>query len=73
MHAGWSNFSVAVNISALQFGQADLADIARRALRGAGLPARLLELEITESMIVDQPELVGERLNRLKKLEHFSN
>jgi diguanylate cyclase (GGDEF)-like protein len=68
MHAGWSNFSVAVNISALQFGQADLADIARRALRGAGLPARLLELEITESMIVDQPELVGERLNRLKKL-----
>ncbi len=68
MLAGWSNFSVSVNISALQFGQADLADVARRALRGAGLPAKMLELEITESMIVDQPEIVIERLNRLKKL-----
>ncbi len=68
MHAGWSDFSVAVNISALQFAQADLADIARRALRGAGLPARMLELEITESMIVDQPDIVVDRLDRLKKL-----
>lgn len=68
IHAGWTNFSVAVNISALQFGQADLADITRRALRGAGLPARMLELEITESMIVDEPDVIGERLNRLKKI-----
>ncbi|MDP2358972.1 MAG: EAL domain-containing protein [Beijerinckiaceae bacterium] len=68
MLAGWSSFSVAVNISALQFGQVDLADVARRALRAAGLPAKMLELEITESMIVDQPEIVVERLNRLKKI-----
>lgn len=68
MHGGWTDFSVAVNISALQFGQADLADIARRALRSAGLPARMLELEVTESMIVDQSENVVDRLDRLKKL-----
>jgi len=40
---------VSVNISAVQFRQADFADTVDRALGVSGLDARYLELEVTES------------------------
>ncbi len=40
---------VCVNVSALQFERGDLANDVRQALASSGLPARLLELEITEA------------------------
>ena len=43
---------VAVNVSAVQFARTDFADIVRRALARAGLHPSLLELELTESLLL---------------------
>ncbi len=52
--AGLDDFHVAVNLSAVQFKHADLLETVSEALDGANLPAEALELEITESMLIDQ-------------------
>ena len=52
--------TVAVNVSAVQFVRGTLVADVTRALSGSGLPARRLELEITEStMIKDPPRVLG--------------
>jgi diguanylate cyclase (GGDEF)-like protein/PAS domain S-box-containing protein len=56
---------VAVNVSALQFQQADFVDTVAQCLRQHALPAGLLELELTESILVNDE---GEALNRLQAL-----
>ena len=43
---------MSVNVSPLQIVRGDFLQVVRRALAGAGLPPRLLELEITESVLV---------------------
>ncbi|MCC7483916.1 MAG: EAL domain-containing protein [Burkholderiales bacterium] len=53
---GHPPLQVAVNLSAHQFRRASVTDTVERALADAGLPAGRLELEITESAIIDQPE-----------------
>jgi diguanylate cyclase (GGDEF)-like protein/PAS domain S-box-containing protein len=50
MDAGVPPMVVAVNLSAVQFRHAGLPDVVMRALNDAGLPARHLELELTESV-----------------------
>ncbi|WP_189102924.1 sensor domain-containing protein [Deinococcus knuensis] len=59
---------VAVNISGLQFTQADFVEQVRAALEGAQLDPHLLELEITESMLVTQPQQASDRLRSLRDL-----
>jgi diguanylate cyclase (GGDEF)-like protein/PAS domain S-box-containing protein len=58
---------VAVNLSARQFQRPDLIDTVTRALTAAGLDAHHLELELTESMLVQaqDAELTLERLKAL--------
>ena len=46
---GYPPVRIAVNLSARQFTQKDLPEVIRRALDESGLPARYLELEITET------------------------
>jgi diguanylate cyclase (GGDEF)-like protein/PAS domain S-box-containing protein len=48
--AGVPPMVVAVNLSAVQFRHPGLPDVVMRALDDAGLPARYLELELTESV-----------------------
>ncbi len=48
--------SVAVNLSARQLGEPCLLDEIQQALADSGLPARRLELEITESMLMGDIE-----------------
>ena len=48
--AGVAPMVVAVNLSAVQFRHAGLPAVVTRALSDAGLPARYLELELTESV-----------------------
>ena len=43
---------IAVNVSPLQIAQDDFVGVVRRALEASGLPARRLELEITESVLL---------------------
>ena len=47
---------VSVNLSASQFRESGLVDNIRRALDDAGLDARYLEVELTESAVMSDPE-----------------
>jgi diguanylate cyclase (GGDEF)-like protein/PAS domain S-box-containing protein len=59
---------VAVNLSARQFLQRDLVQRVREVLVETGLPASHLELEITESVIMERPEAAIEMLYGLRSL-----
>jgi EAL domain-containing protein (putative c-di-GMP-specific phosphodiesterase class I) len=54
--AGLPPLRMAVNLSARQLRQPDLAARVAGALRESGLPPHLLELELTESMLMDGDE-----------------
>jgi diguanylate cyclase (GGDEF)-like protein len=47
---------ISVNLSASQFREVGLVDSIRRALDDVGLPARYLEVELTESAVMSDPE-----------------
>ena len=47
---------IAVNLSASQFRQGDIVSIIRDALDAVGLDARYLEVELTESVVMSDPE-----------------
>jgi len=63
-----SGLSVAVNFSALDFQQPDVVARVRRALELAGVDARQLEIELTESAVVDDSAAAAQRMRELKKL-----
>lgn len=56
---------VAVNLSARQFGRDGLADLIAAVLDDCGLGPALLELEITESAVMDNAERAAAVLDRL--------
>ena len=65
---GLADLRIAIHISPLQFRRAGFVDMVRQALQASGLPARRVELEITESLLMQpQPDVV-ERLNTLAGL-----
>jgi diguanylate cyclase (GGDEF)-like protein len=53
---GVPTLRVSVNLSASQFRDSGLVDSIRRALDDAGLQARYLEVELTESAVMSDPE-----------------
>ncbi|MBV8032702.1 MAG: PAS domain S-box protein [Betaproteobacteria bacterium] len=59
---------VSVNLSARQFNDPRLVALVSRALKETGLPAHLLELEITESTAMQQTETTMATLKKLKEL-----
>jgi len=59
---------VAVNLSARQFGDEHLAAEIARALAETGLPAELLELEITESMMMAHPDRAAATLLEVRAM-----
>jgi diguanylate cyclase (GGDEF)-like protein len=60
--------TVAVNLSAKQFQDAALLEKVRTALLHSGLPAQLLELEITESMMMRKPDEAAATMRALRQL-----
>jgi diguanylate cyclase (GGDEF)-like protein len=54
--SGVPTLRVSVNLSASQFRDSGLVDSIRRALDDAGLQARYLEVELTESAVMSDPE-----------------
>ncbi|WP_451971769.1 EAL domain-containing protein [Azospirillum endophyticum] len=62
------SLSVAVNLSALQLQRSDLVPTVTRALADSGLDPLLLELELTESMLIQNTDQVMENLRRLKAM-----
>ena len=64
---GYSGLNVAVNISAVQFTDGNLLPMVRKALAESKLTPELLELEITESAVMHDPEEVILSLHQLSK------
>jgi diguanylate cyclase (GGDEF)-like protein len=68
LDAGLPEVPVAVNVSAVQFATPGFLAVVKRALDLSGLPPHLLELEITESVVMADASQVITKLKELKKL-----
>ena len=66
--AGLPPLMMAVNLSARQLRQIDLLDLVKSTLAETGLDPRLLELELTESMIMRDPGRVSEILQQFSAM-----
>ena len=64
--AGHKGIPVAVNLSALQFRRGQLADVVAQAINEAGLEPAMLELELTESVLVEDKLNVASTLSMLQ-------
>ncbi|WP_099466910.1 ABC transporter substrate binding protein [Konateibacter massiliensis] len=62
------SFNISVNISVTQLVQDNFISIVENVLGKTGLSPELLELEITESVIMESPELVTEKIRQLRML-----
>jgi diguanylate cyclase (GGDEF)-like protein len=65
---GLTPLRMAVNLSAQQFRQTDLIETVKSALDRAGLEAEYLELELTESLILENVEQTIQIMHELKSL-----
>jgi len=66
--AGFEPVPVAVNLSARQFRQEDLPAKLSAILKATGMPASRLELEITESMVMRDPEAATATMKTLRSM-----
>ncbi|MDH5825039.1 EAL domain-containing protein [Luteimonas sp. RD2P54] len=66
--AGHPPRPIAVNVSASQFARSDLIADVRSALDEMDVPAGALEIEITEGVVMSDPEQVIDVLSRLRAL-----
>ncbi|MFZ1640989.1 MAG: EAL domain-containing protein [Candidatus Contendobacter sp.] len=65
---GFTLFKMAVNVSMPQFRKVDFVGDVAAILAHHRMPPQLLELEITESIAMDEPKVVLQRLEALKRL-----
>lgn len=66
--AGMQPMPVAVNVSAAQFAQRNFLDVVKSALEESQLPPKLLELELTESIIMRNAESTVAVLAAIKEM-----
>lgn len=66
--SGYYPFPIAVNLSARQFCQSDLVEMVSRTLTTTGLDPKFLELEITESLIMQDVEAAITTMEELNDL-----
>lgn len=64
----FSDLSIAVNVSALQFREADFVSKVRNVLQQSGIRPELLKLELTESLVLDNIEDSIRKMDELKSL-----
>jgi len=65
---GFDDLKVAVNLSARQFRQADLIEQIRDVLAETGMPPGHLEIELTESTVMDDAEQAIRVMKRLRDM-----
>ncbi len=65
---GCAKVPVAVNLSALEFRQVDLVQEIAAVLKATGLAPQYLEIELTESVLMDRDNTVLERLKALSQM-----
>lgn len=66
--AGLPEVSVAVNLSAIQFQQEDLASSVEKILAESGVEPKRLELELTESVVMQDARKADNILSRLSRV-----
>ena len=67
--ASWpGDVRVAINLSPLQFRAGNLLSVVMEALKQSGLPAKRLELEITETLLLEKSSQVQATLHALRAL-----
>ncbi|WP_353741961.1 EAL domain-containing protein [Pseudomonas fluorescens] len=66
--AGLGNLQVAINLSPKQFSDPDLVASIANILKEEALPAHLLELELTEGLLLEATEDTHLQLDQLKRL-----
>jgi diguanylate cyclase (GGDEF)-like protein len=67
-HEGHADIRMAVNLSAVQFNHPHLVESIAETLKSSGLPAHLLELELTETALMQDMHAATKTLSRLKTL-----
>lgn len=65
---GYQPISVAVNLSPKQFKHQNIAKVVEVVLEETGLDSKYLELEITETAVMDNVDIAITRLNDIKKM-----
>jgi diguanylate cyclase (GGDEF)-like protein len=66
LDAGLPKLTLAVNVSPAQFRRFDMRQLVQEVLASTGYPAQLLELELTESALMEHQESVIATLNDLR-------
>jgi diguanylate cyclase (GGDEF)-like protein len=64
--AGHVHLTMSVNVSQVQFRHPLFLDMLRQALADTGAPPEFIELEITESMAMEEPAVLVEKLAHVK-------
>ena len=59
---------VSVNLSAYQLRSNEIVDVVRKALTDSALPSRFISVELTESMVMEDPERVIDLLKEMQGL-----
>ncbi|MFP5229876.1 MAG: EAL domain-containing protein [Acidobacteriota bacterium] len=67
-HEGLPIVPIAVNVSAAQFRQEGFRDLIRRVLEETGAPAQFIELELTESVLLSNADVVFKILHELQEM-----
>jgi diguanylate cyclase (GGDEF)-like protein/PAS domain S-box-containing protein len=65
---GMKAVPVSVNLSAYQLRSSEIVDVVRKALTDSALPSRFISLELTESMVMEDPERVISILKEIQGL-----
>ncbi|MFK2825694.1 EAL domain-containing protein [Bacillus sp. B190/17] len=65
---GYTHLKISVNVSAVQFQKQNFAEVTARILRETGLEPSALELELTESTVMERPQEAAVILLRLQQL-----
>ncbi|NRR33525.1 EAL domain-containing protein [Oxalobacteraceae bacterium] len=65
--AGHDNFMMSINVSQVQFRHPYFLDMLRNALEDTKAPPEFVELEITESMAMEEPDMLIKMLGQIKQ------
>ncbi|HBV96344.1 MAG TPA: diguanylate cyclase [Desulfotomaculum sp.] len=68
IQAGFEDCLISVNISIIQLLQKDFTDMVLQKLKKAGLSPGQLEIEITESILMESIDAIGQKLQFLRRL-----
>ena len=68
IQAGVGPLPIAVNVSAVQFRRGDFAATVAAVLKESGMPAKYLQIELTESLMMTESERNLAEIHRLKAL-----